>query len=53
MFLEAFNKDVEKGSTVLHVRRGDYLKLNENLSNKFMKLLKISKHREPLLQRFY
>tara|TARA_A100001035_G_scaffold279184_1_gene279917 strand:- start:3044 stop:3898 length:855 start_codon:yes stop_codon:yes gene_type:complete len=35
MFLEAFNKGVEKGSTVLHVRRGDYLKLNENLSNKF------------------
>ncbi len=35
LFLEAFNKPVISGSTVLHIRRGDYLKLDENLSNKF------------------
>ncbi len=35
IFLEALNKSVLTGSTVLHVRRGDYLKLDENLSNDF------------------
>ena len=35
LFLEAFNRPIKKGSTVLHVRRGDYLNLDENLSNEF------------------
>lgn len=32
---EAFNKSIKKGSSILHIRRGDYLKIDENLSNSF------------------
>lgn len=35
IFLDAFNKPVINGSTIVHVRRGDYLKLGENLNDNF------------------
>ena len=33
--LEALNNNPVKGSTALHVRRGDYIKISENLSNDY------------------
>tara|TARA_B100000686_G_scaffold253991_1_gene265134 strand:- start:1568 stop:2392 length:825 start_codon:yes stop_codon:yes gene_type:complete len=35
--LKGFNSEVATGSTLLHVRRGDYVNLNENLNDIFYK----------------